>query len=147
MKNNIVNKKISFPILKNIFFTCLVFSFFFLTANHIYAQTFFQRSIQTIGQTFRYFTILSTIQLLMARLIILSIGIAIAVFIFKLLQFLITDSEEKRKNARNTMVYGIIFIFVMVSVWGLVAILNNTFLGGYPNAPSQGGSTINIFNR
>lgn len=36
-------------------------------------------------------------------------------------------SEEKREEGKKTIMYGIIGIFVMVSVWGLVNILNTTF--------------------
>ncbi len=36
-------------------------------------------------------------------------------------------SEEKREEGKQTIMYGIIGIFVMVSIWGLVNILNNTF--------------------
>jgi len=35
--------------------------------------------------------------------------------------------EEKRKAGRNTMLYGIIGLFVMVAVWGLVNVLISTF--------------------
>jgi hypothetical protein len=38
------------------------------------------------------------------------------------------------------MTWGVIALFVMVSIWGLVAVLDNIFLGGAPetsvNVPS-----------
>ncbi len=36
-------------------------------------------------------------------------------------------SEEKREAGKQTIYYGIIGLFVMTSIWGLVNILNNTF--------------------
>ena len=36
-------------------------------------------------------------------------------------------SEEKREEGKQTIMYDIIGIFVMVSIWGLVNILNRTF--------------------
>lgn len=65
-------------------------------------------------------------------LIIMSIGLAILFFLYGVLAYVTAgDSEEKRKKGRDRMIYGIIGIFVMVSVWGLVNILINTFgLGG-----------------
>lgn len=36
-------------------------------------------------------------------------------------------AEEKRTEGRNMMIYGIIALFVMISVWGLVNILVKTF--------------------
>lgn len=35
--------------------------------------------------------------------------------------------ETKRKEGVTMMTYGIIALFVMVSVWGLVTVLKNTF--------------------
>ncbi len=40
------------------------------------------------------------------------------------------ESEDKMKEGRSMMIYGIIALFVMVSVFGLVRILLNTFSGG-----------------
>lgn len=37
------------------------------------------------------------------------------------------NNEEKRKQGKQYMIWGIIALFVMVSIWGLVAILTNTF--------------------
>lgn len=44
--------------------------------------------------------------------------------------------EEKREEAKNTVLYGIIGLFVMISIWGLVNILDRTFnLTGPAKAP------------
>lgn len=37
------------------------------------------------------------------------------------------DSAAKRAEGRTYMLYGVIGLFVMVSLWGLVSILANTF--------------------
>lgn len=58
----------------------------------------------------------------------LLVALAIMVFIYGVITYVISaDDEEKRKTGRQYMMYGIIGIFVMVSVWGLVNILSNTF--------------------
>ncbi len=54
------------------------------------------------------------------------------VFIF----ILSAGDEEKRKLGRNRMIAGIIGIAVIVSVWGLVTIITNTFGVGGGVAPS-----------
>jgi Type IV secretion system pilin len=36
-------------------------------------------------------------------------------------------NEEKRDEGKQTVYYGIIALFVMMSIWGFVNILNNTF--------------------
>ena len=52
------------------------------------------------------------------------LGIAVVVFIWGVIRYITAgESDEKRKAGRNLMIYGIIAIFVIVSIWGLVAIL------------------------
>jgi hypothetical protein len=48
--------------------------------------------------------------------------------------FLMISSEEKRDSGKSIIYHGIIGLFVMVSIWGFVAILDNTFnlSGGQP---------------
>ncbi len=54
--------------------------------------------------------------------------LATAGFIWGIVQyFLNPDNEEKRKKGKTYMIWGIISLFVMVSVWGLVGVLSNTF--------------------
>jgi hypothetical protein len=36
-------------------------------------------------------------------------------------------NEEKREEGKKTVYYGIIALFVMMSIWGFVNILNSTF--------------------
>lgn len=61
-------------------------------------------------------------------LIPLLIGIAILLFVYGLVMFILAaDDEEARSKARLKMVWGVIAIFVMVSVWGLVNVLDNFF--------------------
>ncbi len=55
-------------------------------------------------------------------------AVAILVFVWGVVQFIgNADNEEKRTQGRNFMVYGIISLFVMVSIWGLVSVLSTTF--------------------
>jgi hypothetical protein len=55
--------------------------------------------------------------------------------------FTMIYSEEKRESGRQTVVWGIIGLFAMVSIWGLVNILDSTFRlsGGTPIAPPKFG--------
>jgi len=55
--------------------------------------------------------------------IIMSLSVVYIVLgAFKMIQ-----SEEGRDGAKATITYGIIGLFVMISIWGLVNILDNTF--------------------
>ena len=58
----------------------------------------------------------------------LLIGVAVVVFLWGVVQYITAGGdEEKRKEARNMMIWGIVGLFVMVAVWGLVWLLLNTF--------------------
>ena len=56
------------------------------------------------------------------------IGIAVLLFIAGLVKYITAGGDEKQvAEAKSYILFGIIAIFVMVSVWGLVGILTNTF--------------------
>jgi fumarate reductase subunit D len=56
------------------------------------------------------------------------IGLAVVFFLYGVVKFITSGGdEEKRKEGKNLIIYGIISIFVMVSIWGLVNILAGTF--------------------
>ncbi len=45
--------------------------------------------------------------------------------------FQMVASEEKRDSGRQRVIYGIVGLFVMISIWGFVNILKSTFgIGG-----------------
>lgn len=61
-------------------------------------------------------------------LIILFLGLAIVYFLWGVLKYVRHgESESDRTEGIMMMTYGIVAIFVMISVWGLVTILINTF--------------------
>ena len=64
------------------------------------------------------------------------VSLAVVSFVYGIIQyFLYPDNEEKRKAGKQFMFWGIVTLFVMVSIWGLVGILSNTFLNGKPVMP------------
>lgn len=79
-------------------------------------------------------------------LLIFLISLAVVWFIWNVIQYTISDDEEKKGKAKDQMVWGIIGLAVMVSVWGLVAILRNMFgvdySGGVPT--NLGGMIPNL---
>ena len=54
------------------------------------------------------------------------ISLAVVVFIIGIFRYIIAGDEESKKGAKSLILYGIIGIFVMISVYGLVNILVNT---------------------
>ena len=57
----------------------------------------------------------------------LIISVAVVWFVFNVFQYTIRESEDDKEKAKKQIVWGIIGIFVMVSVWGLVNILRFSF--------------------
>jgi hypothetical protein len=84
-------------------------------------------------------SLLGWLKIVLSRYIIpIIISLALVLFLFGLLSYITAGAdEEKRGTARNYMIYGIIALFVMVSVWGLVAILNRTFGIGQGGTPKS----------
>ena len=65
---------------------------------------------------------------LMDAVVPILIGLAIIAFLWGALKFVFNaDDEGKRSEGKMFMIYGIIGIAVMVSVWGLVGFLQGTF--------------------
>ncbi len=71
------------------------------------------------------------------------IGLAVVLFMAGVVRYVAAgDNEEKRQGGRDLMIFGIIALFVMVSVWGFVKILHTTFFADSPfqvnnNSPIQ----------
>jgi hypothetical protein len=67
------------------------------------------------------------------------IGLAVVYFLWQVIQYTVSGDEDKKKEAKMGMLWGIIGIFVMVSVWGLVSVVSNTTgigQGGATNVPN-----------
>ena len=56
----------------------------------------------------------------------LFITFAIVVFFWGLIKYLMSAGEEKAAGLQ-IMFYGVLAIFVMVSIWGIIRLLQNTF--------------------
>ena len=60
------------------------------------------------------------------------LALAVLYFFWGLAQYVLNSAnEDKKEEGRNIMIWGIIALFVMVSVWGLIRMLQTTFgVGG-----------------
>jgi uncharacterized membrane protein YidH (DUF202 family) len=58
----------------------------------------------------------------------LLIAVAVVLLLYGVVKYVSSgENEEERKKGKDLIVYGIIGLFVMVSVWGLVNLLAGTF--------------------
>jgi hypothetical protein len=71
-------------------------------------------------------SILATVSGIINSLVPIILSLAIVFFLWGVLQYITKAGEEKGK-AREQMLWGIIAIAVMVSIWGLVGVIRNTF--------------------
>lgn len=75
-------------------------------------------------------------------LIPLLMVVATVFFLWGVLQFVTSGGDEdKRKEGRDHIIYGLIGLFIMVAVWGLVGAIQGTFgltsPAGIPTGPKQ----------
>ncbi len=64
------------------------------------------------------------------------ITIAVVYFIWGVITFMTSSDEEAKKMGRTKIINGLIGLFVIVSFWGIIAVVKNTFgvgstTGGY----------------
>ena len=64
------------------------------------------------------------------------VSVAVVWLLFNIVRYAIAGGEDERKKAKGEIIWGIIGLFVMVSVWGLVGVLQSTF--------SLGGNTVAV---
>ncbi len=84
------------------------------------AVAFAQYSIQSSTGLF------SAIQSILNAIIPIIIALAVVFILWGIVQSFIKGSDEERKAGHMKILYGIIGLFVMISIWGLVNILVGT---------------------
>ncbi|TRZ52383.1 hypothetical protein D4R99_02815 [bacterium] len=59
--------------------------------------------------------------------------LAVVAFFYGLALFLFNrESKTINERGKNIMVWGAVALFVMVSIWGIIGLLQNTFIGDGP---------------
>jgi hypothetical protein len=81
--------------------------------------------------------VFSTIKNLLNGVIPVIIALTVVYILWGVFQSFVQGSEEERKAGHFKILYGIIALFVMISIWGLVNILVGT-VGLNGSAPTQG---------
>ena len=67
----------------------------------------------------------------------LAISLAVIWIIINVIRYLVAGGEEDRKKGGMAILYGVVALFVVLSIWGLVWILKNTFTFRQNTAPLQ----------
>ena len=75
-------------------------------------------------------TLLNTLALVstfLNSLVYLFITLAIVVFFWGLIKYLFGEGSEGKAAGLQIMLMGVVTIFVMVSIWGIIRLLQSTF--------------------
>ncbi|MFA6338728.1 MAG: hypothetical protein WCW87_01575 [Candidatus Paceibacterota bacterium] len=67
------------------------------------------------------------IQSMLEMVVPIIIGTAVLFFLYGIFKSMTATGEDAKSEGRTLMLYGIVALFVMVSVWGLVRLLTDTF--------------------
>ena len=94
----------------------------------LFLPTLVSAAAKNLGQIFTEITVL-----LLKPFVYLLLTSAVVVFFWGMVKYIYSLGEKEKADGRWLMVWGVIALFVMVSVWGLVNILKNTL--GLDNTP------------
>ncbi|MFW5871703.1 MAG: pilin [bacterium] len=72
------------------------------------------------------FKLLELVSGLIAATVPVVIGLAVLVFVWGILKYVVAKSDDDQKEAKRVILWGVIVLFVMVSIWGLVNLLGDT---------------------
>ncbi len=83
---------------------------------------------------------------------LLIISISVITIVFYVFKYAVAGGEDDKSKAKTHIIWGVIGLFVMVSIWGLVSILRHTFdLGNgstpfsqdaFPSSPQQSSDQV-----
>lgn len=81
------------------------------------------------------FSVLGLVDTLIRSLFPVVLGLALLFFFWGLAKFILNSGDEKaRDTGKNVMFWGIVTLFVLVSIWGIIIFFSDSF------GISRGGS-------
>ena len=78
-------------------------------------------------------TIANRVKAVLDAIVPIAITLALIWFIWGVAKYVTAKEDEEKTEARSVMIYGVIGLFVIVAVWGLVGLLIQ-FTGVTPSA-------------
>ena len=86
-------------------------------------------------------TLLSTLQQILNSIIPVLVTLGVVYFVWGVVQYFIADAEEAKKTGKDRIVYGLIGLAVITSLWGIVNLIVKTFGFGGASAPALSGGS------
>ena len=111
----------------------------------ITGATFFAAPMLAFAQGANAFSILATLRAFVDKIIPFLIAAGLAWFILGIVQYVIAGNADKKEEARHKIVQGLIGLFIMLSVWGIIGVFQRTFQVGNTEIDSTNIPSVNAF--
>lgn len=97
------------------------------------------------AQTKNLAWLINTLTGYLNMILVLMMGVAVVLFVFYIIKYFIMPNDNRGEAGKYVM-YSVIGFFVILSFWGIVNILQNTFgLKNENNRPASWASFSNLF--
>ena len=83
-------------------------------------------TVPAIAGAVTFLDTLNLVNTVLNAVIPMLITLALIYFFWGLISYIGSGDEDKAK-ARDIMIYGVLSLFVMVSIWGIIRLLQSTF--------------------
>lgn len=101
--------------------------FFFCACAAITGTPLLALAAKTAEQGNKTYDLIAKIANILSNIVLLLMAVAVVVFLWGILEFLTAGGEKEGvEKGRNRIIFGIIGLFVMVAMWGLVNIIAKT---------------------
>jgi uncharacterized membrane protein YuzA (DUF378 family) len=97
-----------------------------IIAGSLWALPFMAFAQTTVNSSY-ISSLIGSAKTLLDQIVVFLIALAVVWFIWNVISYAMSSDDDKKSKAKSQMIWGIIAIAVIVSVWGLVAILQGVF--------------------
>lgn len=90
--------------------------------------------------------IITTIQNILNSIIPVLVALGVVYFVWGVVQYFIADAEEAKKTGKDRIIYGVIGLAIIVSLWGIVNLITNTFFTEATLTRPKTGQLVSLSN-
>lgn len=88
-------------------------------------------AVPTAASAVTFIDTLNLVNTVINAFVPILLSVAVVVFFFGVIKYLTSlGNSDKRNEAVQLMIWGVVAIFVMVSLWGIIRLLQSTFRVG-----------------